>query len=493
MALFKSGNPALTKDTFKDVEKVTKGEESVMTLQGTVNKTAILFLPVTPKLQDNYFHSMRLRKELLLLMAVVLLYSLPMAAQQRPPNIVLILADDFGFECVTANGGTSYQTPHIDALAANGIRFGNCHAQPLCTPSRIQLMTGQYNVRNYKQFGALSRTETTFANLLKNAGYKTAVAGKWQLGKEKDSPQHFGFDESCLWQQSDGSTDSEGHDTRYVNPVLEINGELKHFTNGAFGPDVVSDFLCSFMEKNKDRPFFAYYPMILTHCPFVPVPGIADWDAKSPGSPTYKGKPQYFPDMVAYMDKLVEKIVAKIDTLGLGDNTIIIFTGDNGTDQPIVSQLKGINYPGGKSFTTDNGTHVPLIIRWNKQIKANTESYDLIDFSDFLPTICAAANMKLPSRLPVDGRSFLPQLLGKKGKPRSWIYSWYSRDGKVEALKEFTRNKEYKLYATGEFYCIKTDFFEQQPLPLNKLNKQELVAYTTLYKALQQYKNVRGE
>ena len=153
------------------------------------------------------------------LLFLLLLGSVSNAAK---PNIIVIMADDFGYECVTANGGQSYQTPNIDRLAANGIRFEQCHVQPLCTPTRVQLMTGRFNVRNYVNFGTLLRTETTFAHLLKEAGYSTAVCGKWQLGREKDSPQHFGFDESCLWQQT-------RRPPRYANPVMKagrVNRDL---------------------------------------------------------------------------------------------------------------------------------------------------------------------------------------------------------------------------------------------------------------------------
>lgn len=427
----------------------------------------------------------------ILISLCVLLIGVRLGAQDQRPNIVLIMADDLGFECISANGGTSYQTPNIDQLSEQGLRFENCHAQPLCTPSRVQIMTGQYNVRNYVAFGQLERKQISFGNLLQDAGYKTAVAGKWQLGKEKDSPQHFGFDESCLWQQSRGRTDSDGHDTRFSNPVLEINGEVKHFTRGEFGPDIVSDFLCDFMEENKHQPFFVYYPMILTHCPFVPTPDSKDWNAKDRGSLEYKGKPVYFPDMVSYMDKMVGKIVSKIDELGLGENTLILFTGDNGTDQPIVSLLRGKEYPGGKGLTLDNGTHVPLIVRWKGRIEPGRECMDMVDFSDFLPTMCEAAGAEIPSGNPVDGISFFPRLLGKKGSPRKWIYGWYSRDAKPEELKEFARNNEYKLYTTGKFYKVKNDFFEQTPLPTDHLNREEKKAHKTLLRALEKYEGVR--
>ena len=100
------------------------------------------------------------------------------------PNIVLIMADDFGYECVSANGGQSYKTPNLDRLAASGVRFEHCHVQPLCTPTRVQLMTGRYNIRNYLNFGTLPRNEVTFGQLLKQSGYATGICGKWQLGKD---------------------------------------------------------------------------------------------------------------------------------------------------------------------------------------------------------------------------------------------------------------------------------------------------------------------
>jgi len=432
------------------------------------------------------------RAGLLILVSLLIACTFDLFAQDNPPNIILILADDLGFECITSNGGTSYQTPNLDKLASQGLRFENCHAQAICTPSRVQIMTGQYNLRNYIQFGKLDRSQISFGNLLQDAGYKTAIAGKWQLGQENDSPQHFGFDESCLWQQSLPRTDSDGHDTRFSNPILEFNGKVKHFKNGEYGPDIESDFICDFIEKNKSQQFFAYYPMTLTHCPFVPTPNSKDWDAKSMGSLEYKGNPIYFPDMVSYMDLLVGKIVSKVEELGLSENTLIIFTGDNGTDQPIVSILRGEEYPGGKGRTSDNGTHVPLIVRWDGTIANNSECFDLIDFSDFLPTICDAAKVEIPSAIPIDGISFLPQLLGKKGKPREWIYSWYSPWAKQEELKEFARNSAYKLYTTDKFYNVKEDFYEKLPLALDGLDKQEKRAYKSLKRALKAYEGVSG-
>ncbi|MBN1590181.1 MAG: sulfatase-like hydrolase/transferase [Pirellulales bacterium] len=413
-------------------------------------------------------------------------------AVDRPPNIVLIMADDLGYECLGADGGTSYKTPVLDRLAAEGARFEHCYSQPLCTPSRVKLMTGMYNARNYVRFGMMDRNQTTFAQLLKQAGYVTCVAGKWQLGNQPDSPRHFGFDESCLWQHMRGRTKKSGHDSRYPNPSLEINGREVDYTHGEYGPDVVSDFACDFMERHRDKPFLVYYPMILTHCPFVPTPDSTDWDPKSPGPLRYKGdSPKYYVDMVAYMDKLVGKVVAKLEELGLRENTLVLFTGDNGTDQPIVSIMNGRKVAGGKRYMTDAGTHVPLVANWPGTIPKGQLRQELVDFSDFLPTLCEATGTPVPERLKIDGRSFLPKLLDKEGTLRQWTYCWYSRNGQMKHAREFARNQRYKLYRTGEFYDVANDMLEKRDLGDQDLDAETTRARAVLQKALDQYENAR--
>ena len=339
------------------------------------------------------------------------------AAESQRPNIILIMADDFGYECVGANGGESYQTPNLDRLAAAGMRFEHCHVQPLCTPTRVQLMTGKYNVRNYLNFGTLVRTETTFAHLLKQAGYATGICGKWQLGHEKDAPQHFGFDESCLWQHT-------RRPPRYANPGLEYNGEAKDFKQGEYGPTLVNDFALDFITRHKDEPFFLYYPMILTHDPFQPTPDSPDWDPKAVGEKVNHDV-KHFADMTAYMDKMIGRVDAKLAELGIRENTLLMFLGDNGThperDEPL---SRDADYQGGKGTTTARGTHVPLIASWPGVIRQGRVNDDLISSIDFLPTLCEAAGIQPPA--DVDGVSFLPQLNGERGTPREWLYCWYS-------------------------------------------------------------------
>lgn len=416
---------------------------------------------------------------LILLIPILWAGANKISVQRIVPNVVLIMADDLGFECIGANGGTSYKTPVIDHLAESGMKFDNCHSQPLCTPSRVQIMTGIYNIRNYTDFGILDRGQLTIANIFKNAGYATVIAGKWQLGRETDAPQYFGFDEYCLWQHRHGRVDDHGRDTRFSNPLLEINGQSIRYTAGEYGPDLVSDFICDFMERNRDKPFLAYYPMILTHCPFTPTPDTRNWNAQDMGSLSYKGEPVYFADMVAYMDKMVGKIVSKLDELGLRENTLIVFTGDNGTDQPIVSMLAGEEYIGGKGLTSDNGTHVPFIVNWPGSIAEGSICPDLVDFSDMLPTLCQAAGIPIPGELNVDGKSFLPQLKGQAAIPREYLHGWYSRDGKND-IKEWVRDKQYKLYRSGEFYHVSSDLYEQNPLDMKNLKAVEQKALLNL-------------
>lgn len=399
-------------------------------------------------------------------------------ATEKQLNLILIMADDLGYETITCNGGESYKTPNLDKMAEVGMRFEHCYSQSICTPSRVQIMTGKYNDRNYTKFGELKRGELTFAQLLKNQGYKTCIAGKWQLGKEPDAPQHFGFDQSLLWQHTRPRTrEGESFDSRFSNPRFERNGVEEDSNKGEFGPDLCADFICEFIEANKDKPFLAYYPMILTHCPFIPVPETSDWNPDSPGSPSYKGDAKYFGDMVTYMDKLVGRIVEQVEKSGISDRTVIIFTGDNGTDSPVVTDWKGIKYAGGKGKTTNAGNHVPLIVH-APGLKGRGVKHDLIDFTDMLPTLCDLAGLdpyKVGHGQSWDGRSFAPQLKGEKNNPRDYVFSWYSPQGKAKAAKVWAHDGHHKLYRDGRFFDLLNDRLEEKPLKGELTDEQKTV------------------
>jgi arylsulfatase A len=372
------------------------------------------------------------------------------AAGRDKTNLVLIMADDLGYECLGANGNVSCKTPHLDRLAAAGVRFRHCHAQPLCTPSRVKIMTGRSNARNYVRFGVLDPKETTFAHVLRKAGYATCIVGKWQLGGGLKGPNRAGFDEYCLWQIA-----KHNRGKRYWNPTLTINGRRHETMKGTYGPDVCCDALLDFIARHKDGPFLAYFPMCLTHNPFV----------RTPDSPAGRaGKQEYFADMVAYTDKLVGRIVATLDKLGLRENTLLLFTGDNGTHTGIRTQTKDGPVRGGKGTTLDTGTHVPLVASWPGTAPRAAVSDALIDFADFLPTFAEAAGATLPDDLSLDGQSFLPILRGKDAPRRDGLFCHYEpRHGGRFGRHRWARDRRWKLYDGGRLFDVAADPRERKP------------------------------
>ncbi|MHC4636504.1 MAG: sulfatase-like hydrolase/transferase [Planctomycetota bacterium] len=394
----------------------------------------------------------------------------------RKPNIVLIMADDLGYECLSCYGSLSYKTPVLDELARTGVRFDNCHSQPVCTPSRVKIMTGRYNSRNYTTFGRFDFNEKTFAHVLKSAGYATCISGKWQLiGRGAAGPNDAGFDEHCIWHMED-AFGPKG--PRYRSPKIVKNGRLVDGLGGKYGPDVLCEYILDFMERSKSTPFLAYYPMALVHDPFVPVPDSPDWTQA-----VHKKDNKYFADMVAYMDKIVGRILRKLDELGLRENTLVLFTGDNGTHRRITSKMPSRTIQGGKMQTIDAGTHVPLIADWKGTTPAKVCD-DLVDFSDFLPTLAEAAGAPLPENVIIDGRSFLPQIRGQKGNPREWIFCHYTRDGGTETPKRFVRDKRWKLYHTGELFDVQADPLEKSPIKPGVGGKKAATARKRLQTAL---------
>ncbi|WP_186757113.1 sulfatase-like hydrolase/transferase [Echinicola salinicaeni] len=393
---------------------------------------------------------------------------------QQMPNIILIMADDLGFETLGVNGSESYDTPHLDQLAEEGMNFTQCYSTPLCTPSRVQLMTGKYNFRNYIGFGLLDPKEKTFGHYLKSAGYDNFVAGKWQLygneyqqklagNKEGSLPKDAGFDDYCLWQvQQLGS--------RYKDPLLSSPSGDKLY-EGRFGPDIFVENIIDFIEKERESPFFVYFPMALTHDPFVPTPdneAFADFDAQG-----RTNDPKYFGEMVSYMDKLLGKIFEGVESMGIAENTLIIFIGDNGTDHDVVSIQNGQSIQGDKGHTTAAGTHVPMIAKWKGKIKAGTVNDNLIDFTDFVPTLLEVVGQSDDQEIFTDGISFYPQLLGKRSETRDWVFCHYAPNwGKFEDSR-FVHDRSLKLYENGSIYKIDKDPMELNALELNQLNKKE--------------------
>jgi arylsulfatase A len=362
------------------------------------------------------------------------------------------------------------------------MRFEQCYVQPLCTPTRVQLMTGLYNVRNYFSFGQIDRDAKTFAHFLKDAGYATGMAGKWQLGRGKNLPRRLGFDEFVLWQHT-------RRPPRYANPGLEYNGEERDFNSGEYGPDLINDFVLEFISRHREGPFFLYYSMMLTHAPFQPTPDSADWNPHARGEKDRDAK--YFSDMVTYADKHVGSIEAKLEELGIRQDTLVIFLGDNGTGAGITSRFEGREIRGGKGQASQRGMRVPLIVNWPGQVAAGTVNDDLVASTDFLPTICEAAGVKLPATMPADGQSFYEQLLGRTGTPRETLYCWYARGDALRNVREFAMTKQYKLYRNGRFFDVVADPDETEPRRIAELGGDAAEAASKLQSVLEQYANAR--
>ena len=430
------------------------------------------------------------------------------AAKDDPLNVLLIMADDIGFECFSSYSSKEYTTPRIDALCKQGIRFTNAHSTPLCTPTRVNLMSGLSNVYNYQDFGIYPHGEPTFANHFKGHGYRTAVAGKWQLQRSQPgvgiTPGEAGFDTYCLWNIPGGARE------RYWKPSFMQNGKLLDLPPETFGPDVMTDFLIDFMTEESDKPFLAYYPMILVHDPFVPTPDSQRGRRVDKARRTPERLKRNYVDMVSYMDKCVGRLVDALQASGQRKNTLIIFTGDNGTNAVLESELKGRTVKGGKGYTHDYGTHVPLVVNLPGRVPPGQVNEDLIAFSDFFPTIVEAAGLPAKHITDADGWSFWPQCLGLPGRKRPWIYTYYfprpyaaKLDNKYNHFEvRYARDKRYKLYDNGDLYDTIDDVMETTPLPQGSADTSQQAAREKLRRALNsfptegqaiRYDEVRGE
>ncbi|MDF1825118.1 MAG: sulfatase-like hydrolase/transferase [Verrucomicrobiales bacterium] len=428
-----------------------------------------------------------------------------------PRNIVFVMADDLGFEALSRSGAVSSASPNLDQLADDGISFRHAYSQPLCTPSRVKVMTGLSNRRNYKHFAYLDVEAKTFAHDLSAANYHTGIVGKWQLnGREVDSdlspterPKHFGFETWRLWQLADSgriekedSPSGQRIDARYANPILNTDGEQAGPLEGEYGPELCLDWAKEKIEHwaQGDRPFLLYYPMMLTHGPFYPTPESEAWSDPEKRLSSRGKSQRYFSDMLAYADWVVGELRATLEAQGLAEDTWLIFTGDNGTDRKIKTLMEnGEVIQGGKGQMLNRGTHVPLIA-WRKGMtRPGRVSDQLVDFADIVPTFADIAGLPEESRRETDGVSFAGVLEpnGKRRQKKS-VHVFYEanmfRDNRPGSSKlqplEFVRNQRFKLYADGRFFDVSRDPEEEKALSVDKLKGEAIKAHALLVEEL---------
>lgn len=376
----------------------------------------------------------------LLLLAISLCQTRPVFSQQRP-NIVLILADDLGYGDLGSYGQQMFVTPHLDSLAAQGIRFTDYYAGcTVCAPSREAMLTGMTSGHNFIRGNFLTdeqedppmpASKNTIAEYLNKAGYVTALYGKWGLGGENAGPEVQGFDSSfCYLDQI------KAHD--YYPPYLYENGkrvyipENANHATGAYSHDLFVARTLNFIRNaKKNQPFFLYLPYTIPHGGYT-----------LPPEEPYKSKdwPKHFKvyaSMIAKLDQDVGHIVHLLKAQGLANNTVIFFTSDNGAN---LSEAKFFKSNGpfrdGKRFLYEGGIRAPLIAYWPGKIKPGVTAHVTAAW-DFIPTLCQLAGINIPEK--TDGISFLPVLLNKRSSEHPYLYweyyqynyNWYKPGDKL--------------------------------------------------------------
>ncbi len=380
---------------------------------------------------------------------VVLLCSAAPVLGSDKPNVIVIMADDLGAEGLGCYGSTIYTTPNLDRMAEEGVRFDNAYATPLCTPTRVMIMSGLYANRTGfraligKGKGVRMPAEIkTFGHIFREAGYQTGIAGKWQLGKFDEhpgQPVEHGFDEYCMWTWFYGGKKS----SRFYSPQIYQAGKVINGAESDFGPDYFNDFVLDFIDRNKDRPFFFYYPMVLVHSPFIHPPKLEAL-ARSKYTDDLDKKTVAFGHMITYMDHIVGNILTRLRKHGIEKNTLVLFTADNGTHKSITSKLPGMSLKGGKGSMTEAGTRVPFIAWWPETIQPGVRN-EFLCLVDVLPTIASVAGIELDWKF--DGMDLSHNLIGTEGPDRERILMSYKQGF-------FARDKRFRLHEDGTLHDI---------------------------------------
>lgn len=397
---------------------------------------------------------------LIIFLGALITCSSPSIEVQRP-NIVFILVDDLGKEWLSIYGAEEVETPRIDALAKSGIRFNNVYSMPQCTPSRVTLLTGQYPYKHGwvnhwdvpRWGGGAHFDESVNPSLgveMRKAGYSSFIAGKWQIDDfrvEPDALTKNGFDDFCMWTGYETGIPASAN--RYQDPYLYTSMGSKTY-DGKFGPDIFTESIIKFIQRQKEAPFFIYYPMVLPHTPFVNTPDEEASDKL--------GKHKA---MVRYIDKLTGQIVEALEEAKQIDNTVIVWTTDNGTVGQISGRYQNRTVQGGKSKLQESGISAPFIVSWKGRIQGGQVSEALIDFTDIYPTFLDLAGVSVEHNSEIEGHSFKDVLLGNESQSsRTWIMSMgggnhakltsQGVENQFRFRDRVIRNERYKLYVSSE-------------------------------------------
>ena len=449
------------------------------------------------------------------------------------PNIIYILADDLGYGELGSYGQQIIETPHLDDLAKDGMRFTQHYTgAPVCAPARCILLTGQHAghafVRGNDEWKArgdvwdyqamfdnpflegqrpLPDSIETVGEILQSVGYKTGIVGKWGLGAPTTEgvPNKQGFDffygYNCqrqahtlyplhLWKNNErvllDNKNVAPHANFTENADPNDPANYQDFSLNEYAPTLMQTEVLNFIKKNKAEPFFMYYASPIPHLPLQAPQKWVDFYKKKLGQEEpYTGK-SYFPNqtpratyaaMISYLDEQVGEIVSELKALGLYENTLIIFSSDNGptytggADTPYFDSAKPFKteYGWGKGFVHEGGIRVPMIATWKGKIQPNTESNHISAFYDVLPTLCDVATAPIPKN--TDGISFLPTLLNKKQDTHEFLYWEFPAYKGQQALRmgkwKAIRRNILEGNITIELYDLENDIREQNDVASN--------------------------
>ncbi|MDA9000119.1 arylsulfatase [Flavobacteriaceae bacterium] len=411
--------------------------------------------------------------------------------ENKKPNVIIIITDDQGFGDLGINENPNIITPNIDQFASESIQFDNFFVSPVCAPTRASLMTGRYSLRTgvrdtYNGGAIMSNTETTIAEILKEADYSTGIFGKWHLGDNYPfRPSEQGFDESIIHlaggigQVGDFTNYYKGN-TSYFDPILWKNNKKNQYDG--YCSDIFAENAVKFIEKNKNKPFFCYLSFNAPHTPLQvpkkyynmykdldPEVGFMDESLASKMSEKDKEDARRIYGMVTNVDDNVGKVLNKLTELGIEEETIIIFMTDNGPQQfRYNSNMKGL-----KGTVYNGGTRVPFYIKYAEKFKNSKVISRMSAHIDILPTILELCNLKIPSDRKIDGQSLVPLINSKPFNDRH-LFSYWTRRFPEKYINMSIQNDNYKLVGNND-YNGKIKDFELYDLIADPLESKNVI------------------
>lgn len=400
-----------------------------------------------PARQADASHATRFGRRWFLAAGSAAAATMAMTGCQKPmrrPNVLLVMTDDQGWGDLSAGGNTILETPQMDRVAEEGMRFDNFHVSPVCAPTRASLMTGRYNYRTgvldtYKGRAMMYPDETTVAELLRDGGYRTGIFGKWHLGDNYPMrAMDQGFETSLVHNGGGIGQPSDPPNNHYLNPVLTENGVAKRFDG--YCTDIFANAAMRFMEAHRDEPFFCY---VATNAPHTPLEVPEEWVTPFRGTGLSDGEAKLYA-MVRNIDDNLGKLLAKLTQLNLANDTVVFFLTDNGAGGP---QRFNAGLRGFKGSVYEGGIRVPLFARWPGRIAASSHCGRLAAHIDLLPTICEYAGVKPPRGLRIDGKSLVPLLEGRTGgwADRTFFTQWHRGDQPIPRESAAVVTERYKL------------------------------------------------